>query len=190
MCENGFAQELRAIHRWDGKNMRADGMCENAAERATTSQILRQRGGSCGSGGGRAAAHFSIPPPGHKIKNPRFQLANIFFFFKLWLLDFQQFKYWISHVCIFSTAMRLFSVCVASLWKAKVGAHEPWTRQRSHLPPPSGHQLPGRTLSRVSSLVKTNSLCLWTLECKEYFNGFYLSKIAQLDIWGFSLSSI
>ena len=52
-------------------------MCENAAERATTSQILRQRGGSCGSGGGRAAAHFSIPPPGHKIKNPRFQLANI-----------------------------------------------------------------------------------------------------------------
>ena len=77
-------------------------------------------------------------------KNPRFQLANIFFFFKLWLLDFQQFKYWISHVCIFSTAMRLFSVCVASLWKAKVGAHEPWTRAEVPSPPP-GHQLPGRT---------------------------------------------
>ena len=84
-------------------------------------------------------------------------------------------------MCIFSTAMRLFSVCVASLWKAKVGAREPWTRAEVPSPPP-GHQLPGRTLSRVSSLVKTNSLCLWTLECKEYLNGFYLSKIAQLDI--------
>ena len=84
--------------------------------------------------------------------------------------------------------------------KAKVGARGPWTRPEVDSSP--AHWLPGRTYNLNSSFSEnTNSWSLWTFKRKGclYPNDFglisptavlllsYLSKIAQLKIWGFSL---
>ena len=91
-----------------------------------------------------------------------------------------------------------FRLCFSSLEKAKVGARGPWTRPEVYSSP--GHWLPGRTyqlnFSRVKTLVcyvfghlNVKDVCIlmilvWSLPLR-YCS--YLSKIAQLKIWGFSL---
>ena len=109
-------------------------MCENAAALATASQI-GLGGWRAALAGGRATRLFRSPPcPPRsktqgcsklkKMSSLSFSSSNFF------LLDFHQFKYWISHVCIFSDAS-LFSVCVALSGKPRSAAADPGPGQRS-----------------------------------------------------------
>ena len=96
--------------------------------------------------GGRAAPVAGEQPPIFQFlllspqdQNPKVPTGKfliIFFFLKLWLLDFQRFKCWISHACAFSAQRCVFFSSVLPLsGKPRSVPANPGPGQRSPLPP-------------------------------------------------------